>query len=104
MNAVIFHIARHKAKKAVEVELKSQGIRLTTFPYCDLKLRAKAYFDAHRAELVEQATQTVMRSPQLRKLHEREERQRLRAQVKTNAQTPSEPKSTTSALQISGAK
>ena len=102
MSAVIFHIARHKAKKAVEAELKEAGIRLTTFPYCDLKLRANAYFDAHRAELVEQATHTVMRSPQLRKLHEQEER--LRAKVKTNAQPNATCSDKQIAVQISGAK
>ena len=32
MNAVIFHIARHKAKRAVEAELKEAGVRLTTSP------------------------------------------------------------------------
>jgi hypothetical protein len=84
MNAVIFYIARQKAKRAVEAELKSQGVRLTTYPYCDLRLKANAYFDEHRAELVEQATQMVMRSPQLRKMHEQEERQR--AKVNTDAQ------------------
>lgn len=70
MSAVIFHVARHKAKKAVEAELKEAGVRLTTYPYCDLKLRANAYFSAHQAELVEQATQAVMGNPPLRKMHE----------------------------------
>ena len=102
MSAVIFQIARHKAKRAVEAELKEAGIRVTTFPYCELRTRANAYFSAHRAELVEQATQAVMRSPQLRKMHEQEER--LRAKLTSGAQKQSEPKSTTSVVHISGAK
>jgi hypothetical protein len=63
---------------------------------------ADAYLEVHRQELIEQAMEMVSSSRELRKLYEREQRQR--AKLKTNAQSESEPKSTTSAVQMSGAQ
>ena len=62
-------------------------------------IRADAYFDVHREWLVAEAEHVIATSPYFA-------RWRLPdcANIETNAQSENEPKSTTSAVQMSGAE
>ena len=91
-------LARRAAIKAVNANLRAEGARLTLAPPRTIRLFANAYFAVHRDELIAEAEQIIATSPLFA-------RWRLpSANLKTNAQKQNEPKSTTSALQISGAK
>ena len=48
------HLARFMAKKRVEAELKSKGVRVTLVRPAEINERAKAYLSAH-PELYEEA-------------------------------------------------
>jgi uroporphyrinogen-III decarboxylase len=63
------------------VPFQAQGLRLAHFSARDIHIRADAYFEAHRQTLIEEALETVCKSPQLRTLYEREQR-RLRRNCK----------------------
>ena len=84
-------LARQSARRAIKAQLKAEGLKVSQFTAKDISIRADAWFDAHRAELIAEAEHTIATSP-------------LFAYLRINAQTQNEPISTTSALQISGAK
>jgi hypothetical protein len=85
--------ARLAAKRAVQNEMRAQGIRLTLVFPAEVMRQAREYLDTH-PELYQQALERAERLGYVDPC----------AQIKTNAQIPSEPKSTTSAVQISGAE
>ena len=99
-SAVVCTLARQKAVNAVKQQLRAQGLKLAQFSSRDIHIRADAFLEAHRQELIEQAREMVSSSSELRKLYEREQHQ-LRAKLRTNAQEENGPKST---VQMSGAK
>jgi hypothetical protein len=86
--------ARLAAKRAVQDNLRAQGVRVSLFPIAELMRQAGEYLAAH-PELYQLALERARRlgyiDPRC-------------ANLKTNAQSQNEPKSTTSAVQISGAK
>jgi len=84
-------LARQSARRAINAQLKAEGLKVSQFTAKDISIRADAWFDAHRAELIAEVEQVITTSP-------------LFAYLRINAQTQNEPISTTSALQISGAK
>lgn len=84
-------LARQSAKRAIKAQLKAEGLKVSQFSAKDISIRADAWFDAHRAELIAEAEQVIATSP-------------LFAYLRINAQKETEPKSTTSTLQIPGAK
>ena len=86
--------ARLAAKRAVQDEMRAQGVRVSLVPPAEVMRQAREYLYTH-PELYQQALERAKRMGYI---------DPLSANLKTNAQTPSEPKSTTSALQISGAK
>jgi hypothetical protein len=86
--------ARLAAKRAVQDQLRAQGVRVSLFPHAELMRQAREYLDAH-PELYQLALERAQRLGYI---------DPLRADITTNAQKQSEPISTTSALQISGAK
>jgi len=92
-------LARQSARKAIKAQLRAEGLKLSQFSAKDISIRADAYFDVHRERLIAEAEQIVATSPYF-------ERWRLPdcANIETNAQTQTQPISTTSAVQISGAK
>jgi len=92
-------LAHQSAKKAIKAQLRAEGLKLSQFSAKDISIRADAYFDVHRERLIAEAEQIVATSPYF-------ERWRLPdcANIETNAQTQTQPISTTSAVQISGAK
>ena len=69
----------------------------TTYSPAQLKALAQAEFELNRISLMAAAEKAVNTSPLFK-------RYRLDANVTSDAQKQSEPKSTTTALQISGAK
>ena len=92
-------LARQSARKAIKAQLKAEGLKLSQFSAKDISIRADAYFDVHRERLIAEAEQIVATSPYFA-------RWRLPdcANIETDAQKTKPPISTTSALQISGAK
>ena len=91
-------LARRCARKAVERQLQEQGLKPRYMALREINLFAQDYLAQHREQLRAEAEHAIATWPGFA-------RWRLPcADIKTNAQTPSEPISTTSALQISGAK
>ena len=91
-------LARQSARKAIKAQLRAEGLKLSQFSAKDISIRADAYFDVHRERLIAEAEQIVATSPYFA-------RWRLpSANITTVAQSENEPKSTTSAVQMSGAK
>ncbi len=86
--------ARLAAKQAVQQELREQGVRVSVYPYAQLMRQAKEYLDQH-PELYRQAKERAERLGYVNP---------LRANVLQSAQSENEPKPTTSAVQILGAK
>ena len=92
-------LAHQSARKAIKAQLRAEGLKLSQFSAKDISIRADAYFDVHRERLIAEAEQIVATSPYF-------ERWRLPdgANIESDAQTQTQPISTTSAVQISGAK
>ena len=92
-------LARQSARKAIKAQLRAEGLKLSQFSAKDISIRAEAYFDVHRERLIAEAEQIVATSPYFA-------RWRLPdcSNIETNAQSEKPPISTTSPLQISGAK
>jgi hypothetical protein len=86
-------LARLAAKRAVQDQLRAQGVRVSLVPPRDIAEKASTYLVSH-PELYQQAKERAKRlgyiDPRC-------------AELKTNEQKQSEPKSTTSTVQISGA-
>jgi hypothetical protein len=83
--------ARLAAKRAVQEALRAQGVRVSLFPHAELMRQAGEYL-ANHPELYQLALERANKLGY------------VGANIMTNAQTPSEPISTTSAVQISGTK
>jgi hypothetical protein len=91
-------LARQSAKKAIQAQIRAQGDKLTQAPARTISIFADAYFDVHRQRLMAEAEHAIATWPGFA-------RWRLPgANIRTNAQSESEPKSITSAVQMSGAQ
>lgn len=75
MNAVIMTLAHRAAIKAGKRNMQAQGLRVASIERRTIGSAARDYLHDH-PELIEQATDTVRKVPQLRTLAEREERRR----------------------------
>jgi hypothetical protein len=84
-------LARLAAKRAVQDNLRAQGVRVSLVPPAEIMRQAGEYLASH-PELYQQALQRAQPLGY------------VSANLTTDAQKPSEPKSTTSAVQMSGAK
>jgi hypothetical protein len=84
-------LAHQSAQRAIKARLRAQGVRLTDVTAKDISIQARAWFDVHRDKLIAEAEQVIATSPRF-------------AYLRINAQTEKPPISTTSTLQISGAK
>ena len=84
-------LAHQSAQRAIRARLRAQGVRLTDVTARDISIQARAWFDVHRDELIAEAEQVIATSLRF-------------AYLRINAQTQNEPISTTSAVQILGAK
>jgi len=91
-------LARRSARKAIEARLKGQGVRVSQVPPSEINALTNDYLAEHRAFFVIEAKQAIATRPAFA-------RWRLpSANLSSDAQKQNEPKSTTSTLQISGAK
>ena len=79
MNATTITLANRLAIKAVERDIRAQGLRVTSVERRIIVAAARDYLRDH-PELFDEAAETVRKVPQLRTLAEREERQRRRNQ------------------------
>ena len=84
-------LAHQATQRAIRARLRAQGVRLTDVTAKGISIQARAWFDVHRDELIAEAEQVIATSPRF-------------AYLRINAQTEKPPISTTSTLQISGAK
>ena len=87
----VLTFARLAAKKAVQDNLRAQGVRVSLFPIAEVMRQAREYLAAH-PELYQLALERAHKLGY------------VGADIKTNAQSENEPKSITSTVQISGAK
>jgi hypothetical protein len=92
-------LARLAAKRAVQAQLRDQGVRLTTYPYAELMRQAHEYLGAH-PELYVAALERAKRMTAEGVFGKRAQR----AYLSSDAQKQNEPKSIASAVQMSGAK
>jgi hypothetical protein len=91
-------LAHRRARKAVERQLQEQGLKPRYMALREINLLAQDYLAQHGEQLRAEAEHAIATWPGFA-------RWRLPgADITTNAQKQSEPISTTSALQISGAK
>jgi hypothetical protein len=95
-------LAQLRARQAVKRELQKQGLKASHYSAKEISSWGSVYLEDH-PELIPEAIASA-RAMILRGDFGKRAARALCAKLKTNAQTPSEPKSTTSAVQISGAK
>ena len=70
--------ARHLAKKAVQAQMQAAGLKLSQVEAHIIAAAANAYLDQHLDDLIAEATMTIDRVPELRKLAEQEAKRRRR--------------------------
>ena len=92
-------LARLAAKKAVQANLRDQGVRLTTYPYAELMRQAREYL-ANHPELYQQALERAKRMTAEGVFGKRAQR----AYLKSAAQKAKPPISTSSTVQNSRAQ
>jgi hypothetical protein len=92
-------LARLAAKRAVQANLRDQGIRVTTYPYAELMRLSHEYL-ANNPDLYVAALERAKLMTARGDFGKRAQR----AYLTSGAQSQNEPKSTTSAVQMSGAK
>jgi hypothetical protein len=85
-------LAKREAIKAVKADMQARGIRLSYVSPRDIRIVAQEYLTAH-PELLTQAAHIIATDPRF-----------AFAKLNNNAQSQKQPKSITSAVQISCAK
>jgi len=94
----VMMLARRAAINVIKARLRDRGVRLTLVLPKDINAPAYDYLAQHREQLIAEAEHAIATSPFLK-------RWRLPCEnVVSDEQTQTQPKSTTSTLQISGAK
>jgi len=91
-------LARMQAKKAVLHELRAQGLKPQHFSAREIAVLADYYLNQHRAELIAEAEETINTWPGFAAWRLPD------ANIRINVQKDSEPKSITSAVQMSAAQ
>jgi hypothetical protein len=84
-----------RAKQAVQSQIRARGERIAQYSCRDIALLANAYFAQHQEELINKAAAVVATFSEFSPF--------VCAYLRTDAQTQSPPKSTTSAVQNSSA-
>jgi hypothetical protein len=96
--SAVMTLARMRAKKAVLLALRAQGLKPQDFSAREIGALTDYYVNQHRSRLMAEAAEAIATWPGFAQW-------RLpSANIETNAQSESEPKSITSAVQMSGAK
>jgi hypothetical protein len=97
-NQAVAMLARRAAINVIKARLRDRGVRVTLIKPKDLNAPAYEYLAEHREQLIVEAERIIATSPHFKSW-------RLPCtNISTSEQKQNEPKSTTSALQISGAK
>jgi len=94
--AAVLTLARMRAKKAVLLELRAQGFKPQHFSAREIAVLTEYYLNQHRAKLMAEAEEAIATWPGFARWR--------CAELTTDAQSASEPKSTTSVVQMSGAQ
>ena len=91
-------LAMQSARRAVRAQIRANGQKIAQFSAREISVLAEAHLAQHRERLRAEAEHTIATWPGFAYLRVPS------ANIKTNAQTQTRPISTTSAVQISGAK
>ena len=104
ISAVILTLMHYRARKQAKEEMRRQygSSKLREYTPAQIKALAGMWIELHWDELFVDAKRMIASSPELQRMEARE--QRARAKLRSDAQTNTQPKSTTSAVQMSGAK
>ena len=62
-HVAVVTLAQREAKKAVQAQLRAQGLKPQHFTMREISLLAEDYFTEHRAELIAEALAVVNTSP-----------------------------------------
>jgi hypothetical protein len=89
----VMQFARLAAKRAVQDEMRAQGVRVSLVPHAEVMRQAREYLDAH-PELYQLALERAQRLGYIDPL----------ADINNSARTQTQPNSMGSAVQNSGAK
>jgi len=89
-------MAMLRAQRAVQADIRAQGLKLAQFTAKEISVLAEAYMAQHREEPITKAVADVATFPEFARY--------LCAELSSHAQTPKPPISTTSAVQNSGAE
>ena len=89
-------LAHQSARKAIKAQLRAEGLKLSQFSAKDISIRAEAWFDVHRQELIAEAEHVIATSPYFARWR--------CAELSSDAQKEKPPISTTSTVQMSGAE
>jgi hypothetical protein len=95
-NSAVRTLALYRAKKAVQAQIRARGQRISDYSCRDISLLASVELERNREELINKATAVVATFPEFSRYG--------CANLETPAQSQSQPKSTTSTVQMSGAK
>ena len=94
----VIHLARYRAKKAIEAQIRAQGKRPIAYTPAQLKALAQAEFELNRISLMAEAEKTINASPLFA-------RWRLpSANLRSDAQQPKACSTSTISVQKLGAK
>jgi hypothetical protein len=94
--SAVMTLARMRAKKAVLLALRAQGLKPQDFSVREVGVLTDYYVNQHRARLLAEAAEEIAKWPGFA-------RWRLpSSNINNNAQTENEPKSIASAVQMSG--
>jgi len=87
-SAVLCTLARQKGNQSDQAPTAALGLRIAQFSARAIHIWADAYLEVHRRELIEQAMEMVSKSPELRKLYEREQRHRAKLNNSVQSKEP----------------
>ena len=92
-------LAMQSARREVKAQIRAQGLKVAHYSAKEISILAEAHLAQHREQLTAEAEHAIATWPGFA-------RWRLPdcANIETDAQSENEPKSTTSAVQMSGAK
>jgi hypothetical protein len=78
MSAMIYTLAMLQAKRRVKEQIKRDGKKLQDYKARDIAVLAGMYCELHKEELAAEARATIERSAELKKMFEKEQKQKLR--------------------------
>jgi hypothetical protein len=87
---VIAALMRNAARETVKHNIRAEGRRVTDFLPKDITRMAEAFIDNHRDKLLAGALRAIERSPELRRLLEKEQREWAK-RIAQNSQHLSKP-------------